>query len=103
MLLLPGKERATVRLWRYFYLTVLWMACPGGAINVGAQQKPLLPPRVRAVSAILVEGDTGAVLLAKEPDRSLPPASTTKIVTGMLLARDVPPETLIPVSPQAAA
>ncbi|HLV81045.1 MAG TPA: D-alanyl-D-alanine carboxypeptidase family protein, partial [Chthonomonadaceae bacterium] len=50
-----------------------------------------------------VEDATGAVLFAKDPDRQLPPASTTKIVTGMILARDLPPEALIPVSPQAAA
>ena len=41
-------------------------------------------------------------LWAKNPDKRLPPASTTKIVTGLLLARDVPPDQPVTASPNAA-
>jgi len=61
------------------------------------------PPSIRARAAIVVEAQTGAVLFAKQPDKRLPPASTTKILTALLLARNVPPQQHIPVSPAAAA
>ena len=60
------------------------------------------PPNVHAVAAIVINRDTGATLWAKNPDQCLPPASTTKIATGFLLTRDLPPVTLITTSPNAA-
>jgi D-alanyl-D-alanine carboxypeptidase (penicillin-binding protein 5/6) len=47
------------------------------------------PPHVRAWSGILVERETGTVLWSKEPDRELPPASTTKIMTALLVLERV--------------
>ncbi|HET7629198.1 MAG TPA: D-alanyl-D-alanine carboxypeptidase family protein [Bacillales bacterium] len=38
-----------------------------------------------AKSAILIEADTGKVLYAKQPDKKLPPASMTKIMTMLLI------------------
>jgi len=40
---------------------------------------------VEAESAILVDGDTGKVLYAKNPDVALPPASMTKMMTEYLV------------------
>ena len=68
-----------------------------------AQGKP--PPKaplLRAAAAIVVDARTGRSLFEKNPDTRLPPASTTKILTGLLLARDVPPQTRITTSPAAA-
>lgn len=47
---------------------------------------PLMPedPRIKAKSAILVNPDTGMVLYEYNADQSLPPASTTKIMTALL-------------------
>ena len=42
------------------------------------------PPDVRAWSGIVIERQSGSVLWTKEPDRELPPASTTKIMTALL-------------------
>ena len=42
------------------------------------------PPEVKAWAGILVERDSGAVLWSKDPDRELPPASCTKIMTALL-------------------
>lgn len=47
---------------------------------------PLMPedPHIKAKSAILVNPDTGMVLYEYNADQSLPPASTTKIMTALL-------------------
>jgi D-alanyl-D-alanine carboxypeptidase len=66
------------------------------------QNSLLSSPPIQAAAAIVVDGNTGATLWAKNPDRRLPPASTTKIVTGLLLARDVPPDQPVIASPNAA-
>ncbi len=47
-------------------------------------------PIISASAAILIDQTTGKVLYQKHPDLRLPPASTTKIMTGMLLARSLP-------------
>ncbi len=59
-------------------------------------------PDIRAASAIVIDAQTGAVLYAKNPDKPLPPASTTKIVTGLLLAQHPNPNDPVPISPNAA-
>ena len=45
----------------------------------------------------------GMDLDEKNPDKKLPPASTTKIMTALLFARKVPPSQSIPTSPLAAS
>lgn len=42
------------------------------------------PPRITARSAILYDRNTGTILFEKESDLSRPPASTTKVMTGIL-------------------
>ncbi|MBN2585490.1 D-alanyl-D-alanine carboxypeptidase [Patescibacteria group bacterium] len=44
-------------------------------------------PTVRATSAIVVDADTGKVLLSKNPDERLAIASITKIMTAMVVLR----------------
>jgi D-alanyl-D-alanine carboxypeptidase (penicillin-binding protein 5/6) len=52
----------------------------------GLEADPPVPAfDVRAASAILVDGHTGAVLFAHNPDESRPPASVTKIMTALLV------------------
>lgn len=63
-------------------LTVITMLiCPVAA----AHAQPVL--ETTAESAILVEAVTGKVLFEKEPDKELPPASVTKVMT-LLVAND---------------
>jgi D-alanyl-D-alanine carboxypeptidase len=52
-------------------------------------------PLLTSVSALVVERRTGQVLWAKDPDRRLYPASTTKILTALLLAENTMPDELI--------
>jgi D-alanyl-D-alanine carboxypeptidase (penicillin-binding protein 5/6) len=42
------------------------------------------PPNVEASSALLVDGNTGATLFALHPDRRLPMASLTKLMTALI-------------------
>ncbi|MCX6363462.1 MAG: D-alanyl-D-alanine carboxypeptidase [Actinobacteria bacterium] len=46
-------------------------------------------PDVKAEGAILVEALTGTVLWSKAPDRRLPPASCTKIMTALIVLEHV--------------
>jgi len=48
------------------------------------------PPDVQAWSGILIERRSGEVLWSKSPDRELPPASCTKIMTALLVLERVP-------------
>ena len=47
------------------------------------------PPAVQAWTGILIERDSGRVLWSKDPDRELPPASCTKIMTALLVLEHV--------------
>ena len=84
-----------------FLLTGL-LPLRGACSPIPGEGTTIAPPNIQAVAAIVINRDTGATLWAKNPDKRLPPASTTKIATGFLLARDVPPATNIPTSPNAA-
>lgn len=65
----------------------LWKGLP-------AQSVPVL-----AKSAILIEADTGAVLYAKAAEQKRFPASTTKIMTAMLVLEQCRPEEMV-IAPQ---
>lgn len=66
----------------------------------------LLPPSVlpalSATSAILIEGRTGTVLFERAADVRRPPASTTKVLTGLLVVERLRPETMVPISRRAS-
>jgi serine-type D-Ala-D-Ala carboxypeptidase (penicillin-binding protein 5/6) len=49
------------------------------------------PPNVAAVSYVVADARTGAVLASKEPHRRLPPASTLKMLTALALLPVLPP------------
>lgn len=65
------------------------MAC--GAF---AQPSPQ-PPGIGASAAILVDADSGEVLYEHNADARRPPASTTKIMTGILLIENLPLDTVV--------
>ena len=52
-----------------------------------ASAEAIPPPDVTADAVFSIDIDAGVELYAKEPDRELPPASTTKIATAILLVR----------------
>lgn len=53
------------------------------------------PPKLSALAAIVMDAESGRVLYSKNVDLKLHPASTTKIMTGMLLAEKCRPEEIV--------
>ena len=62
-----------------------------------------MQPVIAARSAVLMNPATGEILFAKEPRLRLPPASTTKVLTALVVLERLDPNTRLPVSPQAAS
>jgi len=58
-------------------------------------QPALAGPVVDATSAVLIDGRTGRVLFAKNPYQKRPIASTTKIMTGLLVIEEADPEEVV--------
>ncbi len=61
------------------------------------------PNSLYARSAALIDGDTGRLLYGKEADVSLPMASTTKIMTCILVLETMKPDDICTVSSYAAS
>lgn len=59
-------------------------------------------PAVSAKSAVLIEYQTGKVLYAKNADKQLPMASTTKIMTALLALEEGNLEDMVTISRRAA-
>jgi|JI10StandDraft_1071094.scaffolds.fasta_scaffold574660_1 D-alanyl-D-alanine carboxypeptidase (penicillin-binding protein 5/6) len=59
-------------------------------------------PYPKAAEAYLVAVN-GVVLWQRAPDRALPPASLTKLMTALVLLDDWQPDAIVTVSPRAAA
>lgn len=66
-------------------LVALMLASLPGFAWAAPEQQPLL--ETTAESAILIDAVTGKVLFEKDPDKELPPASVTKVMT-LLVALD---------------
>jgi D-alanyl-D-alanine carboxypeptidase len=70
--------RGTVALLVFFQLAVVGEAADGNA-------SALLSRKINASSALLVEAATGRILFSKNPTAQFPPASTTKLLTGLIV------------------
>ncbi|HMK55420.1 MAG TPA: D-alanyl-D-alanine carboxypeptidase family protein [Dissulfurispiraceae bacterium] len=57
---------------------------------------------ISAKAAVVIDGATGNILYAKNPNVKLFPASTTKLVTAMVVLDRLDPETVVTVSQEAA-
>ncbi|MEW6116253.1 MAG: D-alanyl-D-alanine carboxypeptidase family protein [Nitrospirota bacterium] len=57
---------------------------------------------ITARAAIAIEGKSERILFAKNPHLKLPPASTTKLVTAMVVLDKLHPDTILVVSRNAA-
>ncbi len=83
------KIRRMIRraLWAAFLLFLcLHAGIPAAAAENGGEKEPNREPQLTlyAQSAVLMDGDTGRVLYAKDADTARPMASTTKIMTCIL-------------------
>lgn len=59
--------------------------------------------RITAKAAIIVDSQSGEVLFARNPTLPLPPASTTKLLTGLIALRTLAPDAVLPVSAYASS
>lgn len=64
-----------------FALAAILLLGAGGAPAAAGEA----PPAVSAEAAVVVEADTGQILYAKNPDARMYPASTTKILTALVV------------------
>jgi D-alanyl-D-alanine carboxypeptidase (penicillin-binding protein 5/6) len=61
-----------------------------GQVQVEAQQSSVVPSiPITAESALLMESTSGKILFEKNPDKPLPPASITKIMTMLLVMEKI--------------
>jgi len=58
--------------------------------------------RISAKSVMVMDADTGEVLFAKAPDKPRQPASTIKVLTGMIAIKSLKDSENVPVSRRAA-
>jgi D-alanyl-D-alanine carboxypeptidase (penicillin-binding protein 5/6) len=57
---------------------------------------------IRARAVVVLEGNTGKILYAKNPNTKLLPASTTKLITAMVVLDRLSLDTVVTVSKEAA-
>ena len=61
------------------------------------------PPQIRGAATLLIDVQTGEPLAALDADRRMFPASLTKLMTAILAAERLAPDTVVTVAPEAAA
>ena len=86
--------------WRCAYLLALVPLLTVAPSRAGAGKAA--PPVIEAGSALLVDADTGAVLLARNARQRRPMASTTKIMTALLVLEHGRLDQMVMVSERAA-
>jgi len=84
-------------------VTVFPMVDHGAAAQRTAPRRPAAKREVGPAAAILLDVRTGQVLYARDINRRLPPASTTKILTAILAIERFPLNTPVIISARAAA
>ena len=60
------------------------------------------PPHISAKTAILIDEDTGRIIFSRKANNHVGPASTTKIMTGLLVLEHLPLDKKVTISPRAA-
>ena len=82
-------------------MTMMTVGLAAAAHPAGAQAPP--GPPYPAKAWILVDADTGKVLDAYDEHEALPPASTTKLMTALVVTEKLAPGATLTVGPDAAA
>lgn len=75
-------------------LILIFSTLPISAAEDGA-------PELQSTSAIMMQAGTGRIMYEKDPDAKAYPASTTKIMTGLLAVENLDPKTELTVSESA--
>lgn len=80
------------------FLVASVLALLASAVGAGRAMAAAAPPQVEADSAIVVETSTGEVVYARRPDRPRAIASTTKLMTALLVLERLPRDRMVPAS-----
>lgn len=70
--------------------------------QVAALVRSRTVPTITATSALVVDLETWQTLYAKEPNAPLPPASTAKLMTALVVVEQMPLDEAVVVTPHAA-
>lgn len=73
------------------------------ALQPNRSQIVSAPPVLSATAAVLMDARSGRVLYELAPRLRWPPASTTKMMTALLVTESLSDDTIVPVSARAAA
>lgn len=79
------------------------------SISVGVDARPMIipaPPQLASSAYLLIDANTGTVLVENNADQQLPPASLTKMMTSYIVSSEIEsgninPEQMIPISVKA--
>ena len=72
------------------FALLVYLACAGSALAAP-------PPEVRARAALVADPQTGEIIYAKNPDKRLPMASITKLMTALLTVESKQPDDVVTV------
>lgn len=90
--------------WTVCLLAAMWsQTCQAWGAEQGENPVIEEPSMLYAKSAVLMDGDTGRVLYAKDGYNQMPMASTTKVMTCILALENGAGEEIVQVSANAAA
>jgi D-alanyl-D-alanine carboxypeptidase (penicillin-binding protein 5/6) len=70
----------------------------GTAPEAGEEAAPAAAPKITAKAAYLVDASAGTELYAKNPDRRLPVASLTKVMTALVVLEEGSPDDMIKIT-----
>lgn len=83
--MIPRSFSMAVSPRRFSWLPVLVITLLGLASSPVASAQEAPPPLVSAPAAVMINADDGDILFSQNPDQRLPMASTTKMMTALLV------------------
>jgi len=79
----------------YYLILVIFLFLGGNSIALASSLIPD-PPKVKAESYILIEANTGKVIISYNADQELPPASLTKMMTSFVASHEIKKQSISP-------
>jgi len=92
---MPVSFKNLISLILISILTVFFISPP---VNASARDESLLGINISAKSAIVIDQESGEAIFEKNPDIQLPPASTTKIMTGIIVLENSDMDDVVKIS-----
>ncbi len=96
------RRSAVFQVWLAGLLAIA-LLCLAPKTSFGEEKDGLESPSLAAQSAVLIDGETGRVLYAKDAEQARPMASTTKIMTCIVALENASLDDTVEVSDYAAS